>query len=202
MLIVFCHACFIHTEYKIITKLSTFLDYLWFHLVIRLGWRWWGLALLAFAVPIFVWRAHGCMRGTEVKKAVAQGLLLGYLVILLASAVFTRPTWQDNSFLLDFGDKLYDVLLGGKGLSPENVVNMLMLVPVGYLLPITMGWSAAPVLFTCFALTVGVESMQIALNRGWFELADIVLNSFGAVLGYAICVILHRRHIYHKLKET
>ena len=36
-----------------------------------------------------------------------------------------------------------------------------------------------------------MEIMQFVLARGWFELADIVLNMFGAVLGFALWMLMH-----------
>lgn len=171
-----------------IVNLASLLKYLWFYLVQRLGWRWWGIALLAAALPAVVWLARG-RRKRDAGRYVAAGVLAAYLVVLLASTVLTRPPRKVADPSLGVLGKLLPAMREGH-LGSESVVNALLLLPVGLLLPAATGWRLAPTLLTCLALTVGIETAQHLAARGWFELSDIALNMLGALVGYGIWALV------------
>jgi glycopeptide antibiotics resistance protein len=77
--------------------------------------------------------------------------------------------------------------------SWESVIlNLLMLAPLGYLVPlcflrIESKWK---VLLTGFGLSLLIETLQLITHRGWFDVDDIFLNTLGAVIGYGLYKVI------------
>lgn len=80
--------------------------------------------------------------------------------------------------------------------SWESVIlNLLMLVPLGYLLPLCHRgmkhwWS---VILTGFVLALLIETLQLLTHRGWFDVDDIFLNTLGALIGYGLYKVVFRK---------
>ena len=73
--------------------------------------------------------------------------------------------------------------------SWESVVlNFLMLVPLGYLVPLIMPTNLTwcKVVLIGFGLSLIIETSQLVFHRGWFDVDDIVLNTLGALIGYGL----------------
>lgn len=71
--------------------------------------------------------------------------------------------------------------------SFENLVgNIVVFIPFGFLLPYVMKWGRnfLVMLLNAFALVLGIEVFQLFSAFGAFDVDDILLNCFGAVLGY------------------
>lgn len=78
--------------------------------------------------------------------------------------------------------------------SFENLAgNILIFVPFGILLPMMGGRKKgfADVLLGALVLVLGIELFQLFTSFGVFDVDDIILNCFGAVLGY-FCYVLYR----------
>lgn len=65
--------------------------------------------------------------------------------------------------------------------------NLLLFVPLGLLLPIVarrlLGWRR--LIEVALVASLGIETSQIVLGVGSFSVDDILLNTMGAVIGYA-----------------
>lgn len=177
----------------IIDELKRLLLYLFTYTIARLGFRWWGIALIVAVVVGGLHMALTGFEGKRYKSSVAAGVLAGYLVIVLAATVITRPL---NGGKVDFYPNVFMSLTERilHGSKPEFFVNAVMLIPVGLLLPMACGCDAKRIVLCCFALTLAIETLQYVTSRGWFELSDIVLNNIGALLGYAAYAQIGRRH--------
>lgn len=68
------------------------------------------------------------------------------------------------------------------------ILNLLMLVPLGYLIPICFGWLRKwwRTLLAGFSVSLLIECSQLIFHRGWFDVDDIFLNSLGAWIGYGL----------------
>lgn len=68
------------------------------------------------------------------------------------------------------------------------IFNMLMFVPLGFLLPLLLNeFKKIKTLFiTSFLVTILIETLQLVTKRGVFELDDIFHNTMGSLLGYFI----------------
>lgn len=67
-------------------------------------------------------------------------------------------------------------------------VNILLFVPMGIALPILFNnfkklWQ---VTLICFFVTALAETIQYIFNLGSFDIDDIILNTFGGIIGYAV----------------
>lgn len=68
------------------------------------------------------------------------------------------------------------------------IINFLMFVPLGYLIPLSFHcvnrwWM---IVLLGFGFSLSIETMQLLFHRGWFDVDDILLNSLGAVAGYFV----------------
>ena len=75
----------------------------------------------------------------------------------------------------------YDLLL-------ENILNIVMLLPIGIFLPLTYGkkidWKVG--LLIGIGISFSIELLQLVLCRGLFEFDDIIHNSLGFLIGILI----------------
>lgn len=73
--------------------------------------------------------------------------------------------------------------------SWESVIlNLLMLLPLGYLVPICFQkancwWKH---LLTGLVVSLFIETAQLVFHRGWFDVDDVFLNTLGAVAGWCL----------------
>lgn len=117
-------------------------------------------------------------------------LLAVYLLILLRITVF-----RSNSYPIDFSVNL-SLFTDLVATYHENgiwmvlylvVGNIAWFVPFGFLLP--MIWQKLKSFYIIplgFLLSLVIESGQLALNKGMFEIDDLVLNTAGCAVGYLI----------------
>ena len=74
----------------------------------------------------------------------------------------------------------------GLGFLEGAVLNLLMFIPVGYLVPVL--WNRVnrlwKVLLLGFCLSLGVELLQLVTLRGMFDLDDLMSNTIGAAVGW------------------
>lgn len=84
--------------------------------------------------------------------------------------------------------------------SFENLVgNIVVFVPFGFLLPYVIKWGRnfLVMLLNAFVFVLGIEVFQLFSAFGAFDVDDILLNCFGAVLGYMAYLAyetIRRRH--------
>ena len=118
-------------------------------------------------------------------------------------SIHSGPLFQDfaSSFYIDFG--LLDIIniLFTEGLSAalshiriisadgiaQVYLNVMMLVPMGYLLPYTFDWFRQNVLRrtipACFLSSVLIENIQLLTRHGMYDLDDICTNTIGGAIG-------------------
>lgn len=79
--------------------------------------------------------------------------------------------------------------------SFENLLgNIVVFIPYGFLFPyvIKRGRNFLVMLFNAFLFVTGIEIFQLFSAFGAFDVDDILLNCFGAVIGYLLYLILRR----------
>jgi glycopeptide antibiotics resistance protein len=87
-------------------------------------------------------------------------------------------------------------LFGHKGLiiAGINLVgNIILLVPVGFLVPFvyrSVTWRTSLAIATVTGLLI--EVLQVALHVGIFDIDDVILNAFGLMIGYWAYVACRR----------
>lgn len=121
-------------------------------------------------------------------KSLMWLVLGGYVFILFSSTVFFR------GFVLDKGCNLmpfwsYVAYFKGEddSLLNENIMNVVVFVPIGLLAGFasrSMNWIKALALALC--ISISIEVLQFAFEKGFAELDDVMHNSLGCVIGYGI----------------
>lgn len=131
-----------------------------------------------------------CMLTCGIRKGLRYGLgllLIEYVLLIYCSTVFFRntgglqydfmPFWSYFSYFRGENDRL----LG------ENIMNMVVFVPVGVLAGVTfrgMTWKKVLVIGIC--LSVGIEALQFVFRKGFSEVDDVMHNTLGCVIGYGL----------------
>jgi glycopeptide antibiotics resistance protein len=88
--------------------------------------------------------------------------------------------------------------------SFENLVgNVVVFIPFGFLLPyvIKHGRNFFVMLIHAFLFVTGIEVFQLFSAFGAFDVDDILLNCFGAVLGYLVYLGYESRKRRHNNKK-
>ena len=152
-----------------------------------------------------------------VKKRLLQVLLLGYCLLLIKIMVFKDvPLIRLGVLMLNFGGThegppnfipfktILPYLAGEKGLliGAINIVgNIILLVPVGLLMPFVVGAVnlKKSLVFAVFS-GLFIECMQTLLHVGIFDIDDVILNGLGYLMGYWIYLVLPR--FWYLLKSS
>ena len=154
----------------------------------------------------------------RLRQAVLYLVFFIYLAAFLVIVFFSRSSsdtflihiapLQDlyNAVETDRGvmDLLVTVFREGivEGLShveiirPQDIaqvyLNVMLFVPMGYLLPYVFGWFRArarlrPVV-ACFIISLATENMQLIFRRGFYDLDDLLSNTLGGLIGQMLFV--------------
>lgn len=84
--------------------------------------------------------------------------------------------------------------------SAENLFgNIAVFIPYGILYPLVVKdlCSFERLLFRVFLFSLGIEFFQMCTSFGVFDVDDILLNCFGAVLGFLIYWIVQKKGALH-----
>lgn len=115
-------------------------------------------------------------------------LLLEFVFLLYGSTVFFRDTMAGRQYnFTPFWS--YSV----ERLIPENIMNVVVFVPIGLLLgfmvngsrfTVRKGWTVA--LIVGLGLSIGIEVSQFVFRKGFSEFDDVMHNTLGCLIGYAV----------------
>lgn len=134
-----------------------------------------GVALLSF---------YGVKKGI---KLTLRLLLFEYVVLIFCSTFFFRPTMKERIY--DFHPFWSYVAIqeGRKHLLKENIMNVVMFVPIGLLLECgirVMTWRE--VLLIGAGVSLIIEILQLVFMRGFSEFDDVIHNTLGCMIGLGI----------------
>lgn len=112
--------------------------------------------------------------------------LFVYLWTVLESTVFTRIPYAQPQYELHLFWSWKAVFLHhDREMLKENILNCLLLLPYGCLIPVALGrkieWKEG--LLIGFGTSSVIEILQLITCRGLFEFDDIVHNGLGCMLG-------------------
>lgn len=133
------------------------------------------------------------------EKKITKGMLIWfiifvcYLVVVIGATMLSRGSWYENTKIQPL---FYSYIEAWNNFEPREwrniILNMLLFVPLGFLLPMGIKrfrvfWK---IYFVGFLLTLGIETLQLLLKRGVFELDDILNNTIGATIGYGCFALI------------
>ena len=112
-------------------------------------------------------------------------LLIEYVFLIFCSTVIFRVASQSRTY--DFHPFWsYRAIQDGRvELLSENIMNVVVFVPIGILLAIAfkqMTWWKAP-LIGC-SISVTIEALQFCFLKGFSEVDDVMHNTVGCVIGW------------------
>lgn len=140
-------------------------------------------------------------------RTVISFLFVVYIFILIKFILVKNPADLKSHFIDDYGWTLleknfcegnyiplrtFNYYLAGTSpnkFSTENLLgNMFLFMPFGLFLPLlfhkTRGLSTFT--FVCFLVSLSLETIQLATALGTFDVDDILLNTFGGLMGFSM----------------
>ncbi len=139
-------------------------------------------------------------------RTIGKILFLLYIVFIIYFLIFSdwygRTGTEEYRYnLVPFREILrfwaYRDQVGFSVMFTNLFGNILIFVPFGFFLPMASRYrSFWTTLFCSFALSLGVEIFQFLTRVGSFDVDDLILNTLGGILGYAIFAVgsAIRRH--------
>ncbi len=109
---------------------------------------------------------------------------------------FSTPTGFSGWFRTLFTEGISSAFSQISIVRPEDLsqfcLNMILFVPIGYLLPYVFRWFRArvrvrPVVF-CLLLSLLVENIQLISRRGMYDFDDIISNTLGGWIGQLLYI--------------
>lgn len=144
------------------------------------------------------------MKAATKKRLTGAGWLLFYLYIVLLSYFlffsehYGRDYSHDYRYNLELFKEIKRFVLYRQQLGFESFVvnilgNILAFAPFGFLLPLLnkryRGFFF--ILFLSVLFSTAVETVQLVLTVGIFDVDDIMMNTLGGILGYLLYRVNH-----------
>ena len=125
-------------------------------------------------------------------RTAARVLLAGALLAVLTVTMMAGTSGTGVNLLPGSGIRTA-LNNANRELGLLNLVgNVVMFVPLGFLAPLAARFSLRAVAALCVSLSVSVELLQLTLGRS-LDIDDVLLNTFGGVLGAAAGVAVAAR---------
>ena len=158
------------------------------------------ISVIAFAVfcavSIFLYKKHKFNK----LQCGAAILLSLYIVVLLYFTVVGRYSHEEYEYKINFFTSYrWFFQYNGEQVLRQLLINFVMLLPVGFLLPVVIQAKHKYLITMALSLllTVFIETMQLITKCGSFEIDDIINNFVGAVIGmllYVLCIKLIKQN--------
>lgn len=146
--------------------------------------------LMAGAVMGLILNGMNARRERKGKEAFPMAGLMAfslYLMIILVITFFSRESGSRIGMDLE--------LFSTWGINTRNnafvVENVLLFIPYGFICPWAFPWLRGFFrnTFAAFVTSLGVETIQLITQRGYFQVDDILTNVLGAMIGYLFYAI-------------
>ena len=154
----------------------------------------------------------------KLRQLVLYAVFLLYVAAFLMIVFFSRTTTEDYQVHVAPFQDLYNAVETDRGLvdiietifqegiveglshveviRPQDIaqvyLNVMLFVPMGYLLPYVFSWFRArarirPVV-ACFLLSLATENLQLVFRRGFYDLDDLLSNTLGGFIGQLLFI--------------
>lgn len=112
-------------------------------------------------------------------------LLIEYIFLLFCSTVFFRTTSELRKYDFQPFWSYQAIQDNREDLLAENIMNVVVFVPVGLLLGIAfkqMTWLKVLLIGCCISVTI--EALQFYFMKGFSEVDDVMHNTVGCLIGW------------------
>lgn len=121
----------------------------------------------------------------SLKNTLIWSLLLEYVFLVLCSTVLCRDARLEYDYELTPFWSYPAYVNGRKDLLKEVLLNIVLFVPIGFLLSGVMkGKRWLKVIVLSLTFSVCIELMQLVFKRGLCEVDDLIHNTLGAMIGF------------------
>ena len=135
-----------------------------------------------------------CAGRLSLMRRIALSLLLPYIFLVFASTVLDRSRDEEAKGVFRLFRDYEEIRKGtelGEYLKKELTLNILMLVPIGVLVPIiARRKKIIKTVLTALTLSTAIEVTQLATKRGYFEFDDIFHNTVGALIAAIVTILI------------
>ena len=126
--------------------------------------------------------------GINKKYRIAWILFIAYIIVTFQTVFFSREAGSRKEISL----VLFETWGHSFHMHAMFIENIIMFIPFGVLLPIVFkqvrsGWKCVLIGFLC---SCGIEITQHITQRGYLQLDDVVTNTVGMFIGWAIWKIV------------
>lgn len=143
--------------------------------------------MIGFAAGLYCYRrSRSEIRKSRTLQAILTALLAAYMFLILSTTVLARPVHNEYRYVLLPLWSYVEIFKGSKNLLIENIANVIMLAPVGFLLPAVARLNGKKTVLIGFLFSLSIELLQLILKRGLFEFDDMIHNTAGCLVGYVI----------------
>jgi glycopeptide antibiotics resistance protein len=122
----------------------------------------------------------------EKKILISIWLMTGYYLTVLVSTVFSRTSLDFYNYDINIFNFVNKLIYGNIDNRYEVYLNILLLLPVGFLLAVIFNKKIDRIIVTGFSMSLIIELLQLILKKGTFEISDLLMNTFGVILGVGI----------------
>ena len=141
---------------------------------------------IVFTVSLFLEKRMGY--SNKMSKKISFTIFLAYVVVIFYTAFLSREPGSRKSISL----VLFETWGCTFHMHAMFIENIIMCIPFGVLLPIVFkqvrsGWKCVLIGFLC---SCGIEITQHITQRGYLQLDDVVTNTVGMFIGWAIWKIV------------
>ena len=136
------------------------------------------LLLAVFGVKKGLWYTAGLM-------------LVEYIILLFCSTLYFRQSVESQGYNFTPFWSYFAIQEGKLKLLPENIMNLVVFVPVGLLLGcVFRNMTFLRVLLIGAAISITIETLQYFYHRGFAETDDVMHNTLGCAIGYGLYRLL------------
>jgi len=139
--------------------------------------------LLSLAVLLLLIR-KGIVK--SIYTGVSIMLLPAYIFALFIAAVFTRESTVSETMMLDPVWKYLELFQGETKYITEIIVNIIMFIPLGLLLPGFKRIRIGYLLLISVLISITIELLQLITKTGIFEINDLINNIIGFCVGLVV----------------
>lgn len=131
-------------------------------------------------------------------RRIGLSFLVSYLFLVIAVTVFLRTPSAKSNLILELF-RSYKEYNTNDFTWFEIRANVLLFIPIGFLLPMAIKKPFYIPLITGVGISVTIELLQLVLRRGTCEIDDLISNSIGLLIGY--CAFLLVKAIVFAIKK-
>ena len=141
-----------------------------------------GISLFCCVIIIILYRYN--IDGLKFIRNASWCILGGYLFFIFCTTILFRGIIEGSHYILR---PLWSYSVLDNKLLAENILNILMFVPMGFLVSVSLKKrSLLKILGIGCGFSLSIEIPQLVCRRGVFSVDDVIHNTLGFIIGYGL----------------